>query len=410
MNRRFFLKNTGLGTLGTLLGINVPFEKFFPKGLIPAAFAASQDSFILEGKDGLRILNDLPVNAETPPHLLDDEVTPTSRLFIRNNGIVPHIATTQDTRDWKLMIDGEVGQPMEFTLSDLKKNFRVVTKQIVLECGGNGRAGFDPPARGNQWTYGAVGCPQWTGVRLGEVLRKTGVKKTAIYMAYYGLDTHLSGDTRKVVISRGTPIQNALDPHTLLVFEMNGTPLPAAHGFPLRLICPGFPGSASGKWLRRITLRDRVHDGPKMNGYSYRVPKYAVSPGQHVPEEDMKIIESMPVKSLITFPRSGVEVSESQAKSFHCRGFAWTSEKKITNVDVSYDFGQTWHSASLNAPVNRYAWQRWTTTLSLPQKGYFEIWARAKDTSGRMQPMIVPGWNPKGYLNNAMPRIAVHVV
>ncbi len=161
-----------------------------------------------------------------------------------------------------------------------------------------------------------------------------------------------------------------------------------------------------GKWLSELLIRDRVHDGAKMTGTAYRVPCSPVAPGSKVPDKNMCIINSMPVKSLITSPKSGVETNGI----LEVRGHAWAGDLAVDKVHVSIDFGATWHSAKLNPPANRLAWQRWQTTVKFPQSGYYEIWARATDTLGRSQPMLLPGWNPKGYLNNACHRIAVQVV
>jgi sulfite oxidase len=184
---------------------------------------------------------------------------------------------------------------------------------------------------------------------------------------------------------------------------MNSEPLPHLHGFPLRIVTPGWPASASPKWLKKIWVRDRIHDGQKMS--SYRVPKFPVKPGSHVSAEDMAIIESMPVKSLITNPQTGGSIP--QGNSFDIRGHAWAGDRYVKEVQVSYDFGATWKKANLDNPINQYAWQNWKISIQLPKKGYYEVWARATDSEGVMQPMVVPGWNPKGYLNNAMHRIAV---
>ncbi len=379
-----------------------------PSGLIPAAFAEDPTFSVIEGKKGLRVLNDRPINAETPVTLLDDDFTPNHRHFVRNNGMVPARAVNQDSTDWQLTIDGEVGNPLQLSLEELKRQFPIRKAALTLECGGNGRAGFNPPAKGNQWTLGAVGCAWYRGVRVADVLKKADVKRSAVFMAYYGEDRHLSGNPQLNPISRGVPIEKAMDENTLLVWEMNGESLPALHGFPVRLICPGWPASTSGKWLKRLWIRDQVHDGAKMTGYSYRVPKHPVAPGTEVPESDMETIQEMPVKSIITFPGSGLETALSEALPL--RGHAWSGKGKVQAMDLSIDFGTTWSSAELKAPVNHYAWQRWKSTLHFPGKGYYEVWARATDSTGQMQSMLVPGWNPKGYLNNGMQRIAVKVV
>ena len=406
-NRRGFLGSAGLAAMGALVGAHIPFAARLPAGLIPAALAETQAPFAIQGKEGLTVLNDRPVNAETPAHLLDDPITPNHRHFIRNNGLVPEKSRRMDASGWTLTVDGEVENPLRLSLSDLIDRFDEVTLQLQLECGGNGRAGFNPPTRGNQWTVGAVGCAEWTGVRVRDVFRAAGVKGSAVYTGHYGADRHLSGDPEKVAISRGAPIWKMTDPHTILAYRMNGEPLPYWHGFPVRIVAPGWPGSVSSKWLMRIWLRDRVHDGAKMTGKSYRVPAYPVAPGTKVPEKDWRIIESMPVKSLITRPRSRVSLTAGTEK-LEVGGHAWAGDNAVARVDISIDFGATWTRARLDSPRNRYAWQNWRATATFPTSGYFEIWARATDDEGRAQPFGV-AWNAKGYLNNAMHRIAVTV-
>jgi DMSO/TMAO reductase YedYZ molybdopterin-dependent catalytic subunit len=241
---------------------------------------------------------------------------------------------------------------------------------------------------------------------LRDVLNTCGIRPDAVYVGYYGADRHLNGDPNRVVISRGVPLAKALQEETLLAWAMNGEPLPPLHGAPLRLVCGGWPGSASGKWLSRIVVRDRVHDGPKMGGQSYRVPWFPVAPGEKVADDEMCIIESMPVKSLVTRPASGIVV-QAVATPLVVRGHAWAGELRVARVDVSIDFGQTWAACQLAEPKNRLAWQQWNTKLRLPEPGYYEVWARATDELGRSQPMVVPGWNPRGYLNNACHRVAV---
>lgn len=404
VSRRGFLKKTGLAAMTLAIGSQTPFYRNMPGGFIPLALAETNKNKIIEGKEGLIVLNDRPVNAEPPAHLLDDDFTPKEKHFVRNNGLPPEGKIDADR--WKVVIEGEVHKPLQLRLGDLKSKFKHHTYALQLECGGNGRAGYNPPAKGNQWKFGAVGCAQYKGIRLGDVLKAAGLKDSAVYTGYYGADIHLSGNHGKPSISRGTPIPKALGDHTLIVWEMNGEPLPLLHGFPLRIISPGWPASASPKWLKKIWVRDRIHDGMKMD--RYRVPKYPVKPGASVPLEDMAVIESMPVKSLITNPQTGIKIK--QGNPLKIRGHAWAGDRSVQELHVSIDFGQTWQKAVLNQPVNSYAWQNWNTTLQFPAQGYYEVWARAADSAGVMQPMVVPGWNPSGYINNAMHRIAVTVV
>ena len=402
-SRRGFLQNAGLVSLSTALGSTIPFARFLPAGLIPAAFAAESAPDMMEGKDGLIILNDRPVNAETPAHLLDEAVTPNRHMFIRNNGIPPE---SVDPENWQLEIGGEsCVTPTTFSIRDLRERFEEVTLQLQLECGGNGRSEFVPAASGNQWTTGAIGCPKFTGVRLRDVLNYCGVARDAVYVGYYGADTHTSGNPDVDPISRGVPINKAMERESLIAWSMNDEEIPLQNGFPLRLICAGWPGSVSGKWLNRLVIRNQVHDGEKMAAPSYSVPNKSVAPGSRVPDADMQIIESMPVKSLITFPQSGV--NHDYRQRMPVRGHAWAGDDQISGVFLSIDFGATWIPTAVGSASNRLSWQNFESWVQFPEPGYYEIWARAMDNMGRSQPMVVPGWNPRGYLNNACHRVAV---
>ncbi len=403
-NRRGFLRKSALAAMTAWLGTDIVHAARLPTEYVPLAFRSADDP--LAGKNGAKmVLNDRPWNVEMPPHALDEEITSFPNIFVRNNGLIPN---DLDASRWTLSLSGEsVLHRKKYALSELKKRFKRHTYQLVLECGGNGRAGYHPPAAGNQWQEGAVYCAEWTGVRLRDILEDVGTKDDAVYIGYYGTDQHISGDPNKVPISRGVPLAKARQDETLVAWAMNGQDIPVAHGYPLRLVCGGWPASASGKWINQIVVRNQVHDGAKMLGNSYRVPAYPVAPGHTVPEEDMVIIESMPVKSLITYPRTGAMFAQS--RSLDVRGHAWAGERGVRKVAVSIDFGATWQVAELRPPANRLAWQHWNISLRFPQPGYYEVWAQATDDEGISQPMVIPGWNPKGYLNNACHRIAVKV-
>ncbi|MGR9105959.1 MAG: sulfite oxidase [Gammaproteobacteria bacterium] len=407
LSRRGFLRNSGLLAISGVLGAWLPDSRSMPLGLIPAALADSRQPFRLTGKDpGLIVLNDRPLNVETPADLLDDPVTPASRMFVRNNGLPPDQVAA---RTWSLSVSGESALSVKkYTLPELQRRFNHYSLQLLIECGGNGRNEFNPPAEGIQWSQGAVACPFWTGIRLRDLLEDAGIAKDAVYVAYYGADRHLSGNSDEAPISRGFPMHKALEDETLIAWAMNGEDLPLLNGYPLRLVCAGWPGSTSGKWLNKLLIRNRIHDGPKMGGYSYRIPCEPIAPGAKVAEEKMCIIESMPVKSILTYPKSGALLKAGQP--LPVRGHAWSGDLPVAAVDTSIDFGATWQPCALEGPVNRLAWQHFSSTLTLPSRGYYEVWARATNSAGRMQPMLVPGWNPKGYLNNACHRIAVKVI
>lgn len=405
MERRKFVKKSTLTAIAGLLGTDIVFGATLPKGYQILGLQYP-DPFKRFQKDvEMVLLNDRPLNMEAQAHLLDDRITPNKYMFIRNNGKIPE---TIDAANWTLSFDGEsVQEEKSYSLEEIKSKFKQYTYQLTLECGGNGRSEFDPPAKGNQWTIGAVSCANWTGIRLKDILTDVGINEDAVYVAYHGADVHLSGDPSKEPISRGVPLSKAMQDETLLAFQMNGKDIPLAHGYPLRLIAGGFPASASGKWLNRISVRNIVHDGEKMQGSSYRIPCKPVAPGEKVADADMCIIESMPVKSIITYPKSGAIIKKGD--SLNIRGHAWAGELEVKKMEYSIDFGSTWKKANLEAPVNRLAWQHFSASIKFPQEGYYEVWAKATDTKGVSQPMILPGWNPKGYLNNACHRIAVRV-
>jgi hypothetical protein len=202
-------------------------------------------------------------------------------------------------------------------------------------------------------------------------------------------------------------MKKALEDETLLAWAMNGKDIPVMHGFPLRLVVGGWPASVSGKWLNRISIRNKVHDGEKMSGHSYRVPAYPIVAGGKIDDADLKIIESMPVKSVITYPKSGAMLEEG--RTLDLRGHSWAGDFEVKNMEISIDFGATWQKCDLRKPKNRLAWQHWSTKVNFPKKGYYEIWAKATDVNGIGQPMIIPAWNPGGYLNNSCHRIAVKI-
>ena len=407
-SRRGFIQKAALAAMSAVLGAKMVYARHFPEGMIPAGLLNSDQPFAIPGKHPeLIVLNDKPLNVETPAHLLDDRITPADKFFIRNNGLPPDEKSINISK-WTLTIEGEaVRQKKVYTLEELKKRFKTYTYQLTLECAGNGRKEFNPPASGNQWTVGAVGCGAWTGVRLKDILQDAGITSKAVYIGYYGLDTHLNG-SGEVPISRGVPMSKALEDETLVAWALNGQDIPFQNGYPLRLVIGGWPASCSGKWLSRIAVRDKIHDGPKMDAHSYRMPCKPVAPGAKVEDDNMCIIESMPVKSVLTYPKSGATFPKS--RRLDIRGHAWAGDLSVKAVEYSIDFGMSWQSCKLEPAANRLAWQHFSATIQFPQEGYYEIWARATNSNGLMQPMLLPGWNPKGYLNNACHRIAVKVV
>ena len=358
----------------------------------------------LSGKDRrVTVLGEKPLVAETLPEALDDETTPAEKFFIRNNGgIVP---AADDPERWTLSIDGEVNSALALSLGELKSKFRHVTQRMVLECGGNGRAFFSPEAEGVQWHHGGAGCAEWTGVRLRDVLQAAGLKETARYTGNFGADPALDAGHPSPPISRGIPIGKALDENTLLVFAMNGKDLLPVHGFPLRLIVPGWTGSVSHKWLTRILIRKDRHDGTLMDPWHYRVPPTLTHHSDTFDPATFVDLESMPVRSIITSPADGAQVGKSMA----VRGAAWAGDQTVRLVEISIDAGVTWQRADPQPQKNPYDWSRFAAKISFAVSGMHEVWSRATDSAGNAQPNEAQGWNPHGYGANPVHRIRIIV-
>ncbi len=356
-------------------------------------------SLVAATKPSLEILPTPELNAEAPAHLLDDDITPVTRLFARNTGAMPAISAAEAAA-WTLTVDGCVAVRRTWTLAELASEFEPVTQIAVMECAGNGRAFFKEWTGPVLWRHGAVGCVQWSGMRLGDVLRKCGLKPEAVYTGHHSPDRYL--DNSGPAISRGLPIEKALAAETLLVTAINGEPLPPLHGGPLRVVAPGYPGSAYQKWLTRIEVRDREHDGERMQDTHYRLPRGPVRPGEQLDLAQFEVITDMPVRSLITAPRDGFGAPAGRPLTI--RGHAWSGHVPLGNVEVSIDGGRTWRPATLGPLPDRFAWRRFELSVSaLP--GDVEIVARARDITGRAQPLDSVPWNPRGYCNNLCHRV-----
>ncbi len=357
-------------------------------------------SLLAREKPELFVFDTPEINAETPPELLDDEITPIQRLFVRNTGTLPAI-TVEQIAGWTLQIDGMVEHARSWSIADLQRQFEPVSQIAVLECAGNSRAFFTESAGSPPWRQGAVGCAQWTGARLADLLARCRLAKDAVYTGHYGPDRALDGQWP--ALSRGLPIEKALAPETLIAYALNGEPIPLLHGGPLRLVAPGYPGSAWHKWLNRIAIRDREHDGERMTGLFYRLPRKPVRPGEQFDPAQFDIITDMPVKSLITVPRDGFALPPG--RPLVVRGHGWSGHVALAKVDVSIDGGRTWLPAPLRPPRDRFAWRRFEIALRDRPPGETEILARASDANGKRQPLDCVAWNPRGYCNNVAHRV-----
>jgi DMSO/TMAO reductase YedYZ molybdopterin-dependent catalytic subunit len=338
-----------------------------------------------------------PVDFETPVELLNSFITPIDAFYVRGHMTAPAV----DAQAWQLQVDGDVRTPRSLSVADLRA-LPAVSVTATLECAGNGRAFFDPPVAGIQWRKGAVGTSRWTGARLRDVLAAAGGPAPAsTHVWMFGGDRPLGTQPPFV---RQVPWAKAMDPDTVVAYEMDGQPLPLLHGAPLRVLVPGWEGAYSVKWLQRLTVAAKESDNFWVAS-GYRYPTRRVLPGAAVDAKELAPLTGLVVKSLITQPLDGASVAPGAVR---IAGFAWAGESRIARVEVSTNGGASWAAARLTGPVHKYAWRRFEFDAVLRQSEAHTILSRATDGSGVTQPMV-PRWNPSGYLWNAPDRIDVNV-
>ena len=339
-----------------------------------------------------------PLDLEMPIDGFLTEWTPVERFFTRSHHYEPKV----DLASWRLEVAGTVMRPQKLTFEAIQK-LPKVDMPAVLECAGNGRGFYEPPMPGIQWEHGAVGNARWAGVRLADVLKLAGVEEKTVEVIFDGADVPI-GTMPEFI--RSIPIGKAMDPDTILAYEMNGEPLPTLHGFPLRLIVPGWAGDCWVKWLTRIEVSRSQYEGFFMKT-AYRHPGKAVKPGSAVDSAAMNPVTRLSVKSLIATPLDGAEVEVG--KPLIVRGVAWTGDTRVNAVDLTFNGGITWAQPQPGPYANQYAWRSWQYTYTPEEEGFLRIGVRATDGSGQTQP-FVPSWNPSGYLWNTVQMIGVNVV
>ena len=340
-----------------------------------------------------------PEDLEMPLSGFADYLTPAEHFFVRTHVYVP----TVNASEWRLNVEGEVATPLTLTLDDVKR-LPAVELVSVVECAGNGRGFFEPSVPGMQWASGAVANARWRGARLGDVLKRAGLRASAKEILFDGADVPLLAMPD---FQRSIPLKKALDANTLLAYEMNGEPLPAKHGFPLRVVAPGWASDSWVKWLTSIRVLDKEHDGFWMKS-AYRRPGQPVAPGTSVPPEQMQPVTSLRVKSVIAAPLDGSRAPVGMPLTV--RGVAWSGDAgPVTSVDVSVDSGRTWKPAALRSgQKTQFGWRQWEFAWTPPQAAYYTILARARDAAGNAQPLDQE-WNPSGYGWNVAPRVGLNV-
>ena len=342
-----------------------------------------------------------PFNAETGlAGLVEGPLTATDAFYVRGHGAVPEI----DPAAWRLRVQGAVERELELSLATLREALREREVTATLQCAGNRRAGLiairDIPGEA-PWGPGATGTATWTGVALADVLALAGPLCEAGHVGFEGAD--VSGEAKPAQRFGGSiPLEKACRPEVLLAWAMNGEPLPLVHGAPLRVVVPGYIGARSVKWLERIEVRSSPWQG-YFQHVVYRLVPEDGTPGPGVG----MALGLIALNSDVLSPADGDTIA---AGPVEVRGYAFAGgERHVARVDVSLDGGASWSQAELLEDLGRWAWRHWRITLDLAP-GEQEILVRAWDSSAATQPEDEAAlWNPKGYVNNARPRVRVRV-
>jgi DMSO/TMAO reductase YedYZ molybdopterin-dependent catalytic subunit len=333
-------------------------------------------------------------NHGMPLEALRYDVTPVGLHYLLIHFDVPAVPA-----DWRLRIGGHVDRKLSVSLDDLRAR-PTVRRIVTMECAGNGRAQFDPHVVSQPWLAEAVGTGEWGGVEVGPLLEEAGLRDGAVEVLFGALDRGIDGGVEQAY-ERSLTLDEALGAGALLAYELNGAPLPPQHGFPLRLVVPGWYGMTSVKWLDRITVLDRPFDGYQQ-AQAYRFRRSEDDDGEPVTRMRPRALMVPPGVPDFMSRRRFVERGPCELE-----GRAWSGLAPIASVEVSADGGSSWTTAELEPAPDHWAWSRWTWTWDA-EPGEHELTCRARDEAGNEQPREAE-WNVGGYCNNAAQRVAVTV-
>ncbi len=353
--------------------------------------------------DHLIVHSTVPYNAEPPlDRLRASMTTPQRDFYVRSHGNVPHL----DVAKHRLRVVGRVSTPLDLSMADLRGRFPERTVTAVMQCAGNRRADMQPvrPTSGDPWAPGAIGNAAWTGVALADVLRAAGAAEhQSLHIAFDACDEVEMPEEGRFTYGASIPIAKALSPEVLLAYAMNGEPLAPEHGFPLRVVVPGFAGVRSPKWLSTITVQDFPSDN-HMQQRDYKLLPSDVT-AETVDWDKGMTIYDMPLNAAICEPGPDAKL---KAGPTVVRGYAIATAREIARVDVSSDGGRTWMQADLDHEAEApWSWTFWSAVFDLAT-GEHELTARAWDSAGQTQPALPDDtWNFKGYLSAAWHRVHV---
>jgi len=403
ISRRYFLGSTAaagaalVGGLGRLPEAEAAIADLTPG--VPEGVGSYATMATLPGKKPLIQLADRPPNYEAPIEYLRTPITPNDQFYVRY-----HLSDTPevDAKTYKISVggDGANGQA-EITLDDLKK-MPAVEVAAVNQCSGNRRGLSQPHVQGVEWGYGAMGCARWKGARLKDILDKVGLKKEVIEVAFNGADGPAVPATPDFI--KSIPTWKAVEDTTIVAYEMNGQPLPHLHGFPARIIVPGWTGTYWMKHIVEINALTKPQGGFWMNP-AYRIPvgKFPLR-DRFITQENATStpITEIVVNSLITSHRTGDKV---KAGKVTVSGMAWDGGYGIRSVEVSTDGGKTWGSATLGQDIGRFAFRPRSFDFST-KKGKNSVTVNATNKLGQSQTTELI-FNPAGYHNNVMQSITL---
>jgi DMSO/TMAO reductase YedYZ molybdopterin-dependent catalytic subunit len=363
-------------------------DKYFPAVGDGSGLAQSDTLYKEELQLALR-------NRGMPLEALRYPITPTGLHYLLIHYDIPAV----DAAAWRLKIAGQLTKPLELTLEEIKKRPRR-TLPVTMECAGNGRALFAPRRISQPWLLEAIGTAEWTGTSLRSILQEARVSADAAEIVFTGLDRGVEGDQVQHY-QRSLTLDEAMKDEVLLVYEMNGEPLPPQHGYPLRLVKPGWYGMASVKWLDRIEAVAEPFQGYQMVR-AYRYAQSAEGAGDAVDVIRTRALMIPPgIPDFMTRDRL------VDAGPVILTGKAWAGRGGVSRVEVSVDSGATWSEARLDEAASPFAWRSWTCAWNATP-GTYLLQVRASDAEGNVQP-AVQEWNFGGYGNNGVQRVSVLV-
>jgi sulfite oxidase len=354
-------------------------------------------------KPDLIVHSSKPLNAEpTTERLRRSLLTGQPDFYVRSHGNIPEL----DEKTHRLRVTGRVGTPLDLSMRELRDRFPLRSVTAVMQCAGNRRADMQQvkPTSGDPWAPGAIGNAEWSGVSLAAVLAAAEADTDAsLHVAFECCDEVEMPDEGTFTYGASIPMPKALTPDVLLAFAMNGETLAPEHGYPLRVVVPGYAGVRSPKWLAAISVQDRPSDN-HMQQRDYKLLSADVT-AETVDWSKGMTIYDMPLTSAICEP---APLASLKAGPTTIRGYAIATARAVVRVDVSINGGRDWCQAELDHDESApWSWTFWSTVIDIPTGGH-EIVVRAWDSAGQTQPARPDEtWNFKGYLSAAWHRIQV---